>query len=342
MKRYLLALLAVIFVIAVMAPGVFAKKYKLIMTNEVATTHWKTTLMKELATTIEKRSNGQIKVKLYPAAQLFTDKAAIKALGTGSVQMVWPVSVNVEPLRLEYGIINLPFAISDKLILGTPQYRKDLLNLLSKTLKGKGIRVMGLLRADQLVFVFKDKHPKIVDDLKGLKIRVIGGQVFLHWVKQLGATPISMPASEFTTALSQGVIDGIHTSSDGWAKMIGPLGKYGLLVPQMCVVTYSILVDDSWFNQLPKNLQEVVTSSVDELASRQWQYSIDKSKEAYDKIKNEFKAEVYVVPEDQIPLWAKKVQPTYKWFSEQFPEIYQKFVDLNKKYGRVWPPSFTK
>jgi len=315
-----------------------AKKYKMIMTNEVSATHWKTGLMKDLAKTIEERSNGRIKVKLYNSSQLYTDRAAIKALGTGAVQMVWPVSVNVETLSQGYGIISMPFAINDKLVLDNPDFRKDLLKILSNSLGQEGIKVGGILRADELVFVFKDNQPKTPKEIKGLKVRVIGGQVLLDWVGELGLAPISMPATEFTTALSQGIIDGIHTSSDGWAKMIGDLGQYGLVVPDLIVITYSMLLDQKWFDNLPVDLQEIVTTAVDELASRQWAFSMEKTKIAYKKIKNEFKATVYRVPAKDIGTWGKKVNPSYKRFADKFPNIYENYIKLNQKYGRQWPP----
>lgn len=339
MKRKLFFTIMIMFLVGgYQLNDVEAKKWTMKITNEVSATHWKTGLMEDLAKLIEEKSQGRIEVKVYPGSQLFTDKAAVKALGTGAVQMVWPISVNVEPVRLEYGVINLPFAISDQLILNNEEFRNELSNSLSKVLDREGVKVMGLLRADDLVFVFKDARPKKVEDMTGLKVRVIGGQVMLNWVGALGVTPISMPASEYTTALSQGVIDGVHTSSDGWAEILGELGEYGLLIPELLVSTYSILADNSWFKSLPDDLQEVVSTSVDEIASKQWQFSIDQAKEAYDKIINKFGSEVYKVPDSEIHEWAEKTKSCYKWFADQHPEVFKNYVEMNKKYGRVWPP----
>ena len=66
----------------VTAPNVmFAADYTMIMTNEVSSTHWKTGLMEEFAGMVEERSLGRIEVKVFSGGQLFTDKAAIMALG---------------------------------------------------------------------------------------------------------------------------------------------------------------------------------------------------------------------------------------------------------------------
>jgi TRAP-type C4-dicarboxylate transport system substrate-binding protein len=98
------------------------------------------------------------------------------------------------------------------------------------------------------------------------------------------------------------------------------------------------LADNSWFKSLPDDLQEVVSTSVDEIASKQWQFSIDQAKEAYDKIINKFGSEVYKVPDSEIHEWAEKTKSCYKWFADQHPEVFKNYVEMNKKYGRVWPP----
>lgn len=309
----------------------------MVLTHEVSTTHWKNALMEKYAKLVEERTNGRVKAKVYPASQLYSDKDAVQALGTGSVQMVWPVSVNVEQVSPAYGIINLPFAITDDQILKNKQFRSELMDLLTAQIDSSKMRVMGLLRADATVYVFKDKTPKKPADMKNLKIRVTGGQATLDWLKELGVTAISMPASEMTTALAQGVIEGVLTSSDGWANIVGPVGKTGLLIPQMQVLTYTVLVDEKWFKSLPQDIQKIVADTMDEVAASQWQDSIDLAEESYKKIKGEFKAQLHEVPESELPEWSNKVRPSMDRFAQKYPDVYQKFVELNKKYNRVWP-----
>ena len=320
--------------------GQAANEYTMLLTNEVSSTHWKTDLMKEFAGMVESRSRGRIRVRVFSGSQLFSDQPAIMALGTGAVHMVWPVSVHVEALRQSYGVVNLPFSFSDKLILEEKGFKDGLLEVLSNALPQKVIRVMGLMRADELIFVFKEQRPVSVCDMKDLKIRIIGGHVFLDWLGELGVTPISMPASEFTTALSQGLIDGIHTSSDGWAKMLGKLGRFGLLVPDLSIAVYSILIDNHWFSQLPEDLQDVISQCVEEVSLRQWRFSMNKTQEAFKKIKNEFGSEIYTVNNRKVSEWVVKVSPTFKRFSEKHPSVFKAFVSLHKNYGRTWPPEF--
>lgn len=78
-----------------------AEPIEMIMTDELATSHWSTKLIDEFAKTIEERSNGRIKVKVFHASTLYKDQDAVAALGSGSVHMVWPVAVRLEPIAPE-------------------------------------------------------------------------------------------------------------------------------------------------------------------------------------------------------------------------------------------------
>src|SRR5699024_4379889 len=49
---------------------------------------------------------------------------------------------------------------------------------------------------------------KTPEDLKGLKIRVVGSPIFIDIYRQLGADPVSMNWGDAVTAFSQGVVDG--------------------------------------------------------------------------------------------------------------------------------------
>ena len=104
-------------VLALCAP---ASAEELVLPSEVASSHWKTGYMEQFAQKVNEATDGDIKVKIFPSGQLYSDQAAVAALGTGAVQMVWPVSVRLETISPETGVINLPFALSDDMMEGKP------------------------------------------------------------------------------------------------------------------------------------------------------------------------------------------------------------------------------
>ena len=169
---------AAIFAAAVIAgTGAFAQDtYEMVMTNELATSHWTAKMMDEYAATLEERSDGRIDVSVFHSGTLYTDRDAIAALGTGAVHMVWPVSVNLESIAPEYGVVNLPFSLTDKFMQSEGAV-EDLSQMMSKIIDGRGIRVMGLMRTADLIFLFKEKAIAKPEDLAGERVRMTGGRV---------------------------------------------------------------------------------------------------------------------------------------------------------------------
>lgn len=312
------------------------KSYKMVMTNEVAVEHWKTKYMQDYAKLVEERTGGQVKVELYPAGQLFSDKQAIESLGTGAVHSVWPVSVNVESINQAYGVISLPFALDEEMMINNQQYYRTVIDFLSPLVDPQKYKVLGLMRTSQGVFVFKNKQIKTPADLAGAKVRTIGGQVSLDLISALGGSAVSMPASEMSQALAQGVIDGINTSPDGWATMIGSAGKYGTTIPNFQFLTYTVLFDAKWFDGLPAELQKILRDTLDEILQKQWKDSKKLDEESFKKIKD-FGGNFYLVPESEVNVWKEKTKTVIDKYKSKYPNEYNKFVELNQKFGRQWP-----
>lgn len=241
----------------------------LVLPSEVAATHWKTDYMNEFAQKVGERTSGGIDVKVFPAGQIYNDQDALAALGTGAVHMVWPVSVRLETIAPETGILNLPFAITDEM-MGNACFSKGITRLISEQVEPRNLRVLGLLRTADLLFIFKDRETRSMDDLKNAKVRVTGGRVFLDLMNSLGISGVSMAASEMSTAMSQGAIDGVFSSPAGWAEMIGATGNQAWYVPGLSLSTYAVVVDNGWFEALPEDQQAAITDTLDEIIAREW------------------------------------------------------------------------
>jgi C4-dicarboxylate-binding protein DctP len=324
--RATVATIATAFVVAI-APALQAAE--LVLPSEVAATHWKTNYMNEFAETVKKRTNGALVVKVFPAGQLYNDQDAMAALGTGAVHMVWPVAVRLETIDPRTGIINLPFVLSDELMTNRC-FSGDITKLMSSYVEPRKLQVLGFLRTADLMFVFKDRDVQKLEDLKGAKVRVTGGKVFLDTMRALNMSPVSMAASEMSTALSQGAIDGVFTSPAGWAEMIGITAKYAWYVPGMSVATYAIIVDKAWLDGLPAAQKKAVTDTVDEIGLRQWNEAVEADKKLIQKMTAQG-AIFRTASTAEIKRWKERAAPGNKSFTDKYPDVAQKLAAIEKK-----------
>lgn len=255
----------------------------MIITSEIPMATNPSPYIVQFIESVEKETDGRIKGQYFPASQLYNDRDALAALGTGAVHMVWPVSSRLETMDVRTGIISLPFALSAD-DLTNPCFSSGFTEQITEYLSPKGLAVLGFLRTADLLFIMRDKDIKTAADLKGQKVRVIGGKVMLDAIRSVGASPVSMAASEMSAAISQGAIDGALTSPAGWADVIGETGKFATSVPGMGLATSAVVTDKAWFDSLSDEDQTTLKSILDEIIERQWVETVQKDQELIEKM----------------------------------------------------------
>ncbi|MDM9561296.1 TRAP transporter substrate-binding protein DctP [Bordetella petrii] len=314
-----------------LASPLAAGAVEMVLTSEVAASHWKTRYMNEFAEDVAKRTNGEVQVKVFPASQLYNDQDGLAALGTGAVHMVWPVSVRLETLDPGLGYVNLPFGLSDQK-MENACFASGLTELMSDRLKSRQLQVLGLLRTADLFFIFRDRDVRSLADMDGAKLRVTGGRIFLDMVRSFGASPISMAASEMSTALAQGAIDGVLTSPAGWAEMIGKTGKYAFHVPGMSLATYAVVADRSWMDQLTPPQRDAVVASLDSILKRQWA----EARAADAKLVRQMEQEgaVYRVADGAAAAeWQARADTAKKSYTDKYADVVRQVDAIAKRCG---------
>jgi TRAP-type C4-dicarboxylate transport system substrate-binding protein len=308
---------------------------QMILTNETAAGDAKSQNMQKFIDLVTEKSDGRIVGELYPAAQLYSDADAVAALGSGAVHIAWPSTGWLESLNQSVGIMRLPFALNDDLMMTDEKYRQDINQFITGTLEEENIQVLGQLRSTEYLLLTKDKELQTVEDISGLKIRVSGGDALLQTLDALKATPISMPSSEAASALSQGTIDSILTSPNTWGDQVGDMGKQGLLMPNFLMSTYTMVADEKWFNNLPEDLQQIILDSADEVAIEQWKASIEEDNEYFEKI--EQYANINTLSQENLDKLAQVVAPVIKFYKDKFPDKFEEYIKTQKDAGLDWP-----
>jgi C4-dicarboxylate-binding protein DctP len=159
---------------------------------------------KELA---ESRTQGKVKVEVYPNSQLFKDGEEMQMLQLGNVQMLAPSVSKFGPLGVrDYEVFDLPYIFDDYKDLHAVTGGKIGQELFKK-LEGKGI--VGLAYWDNGFKVMSANKPlRTPGDFRGLKMRIQSSKVLDAQMRALGATPQVMAFSEVYQALQTGVVDG--------------------------------------------------------------------------------------------------------------------------------------
>jgi tripartite ATP-independent transporter DctP family solute receptor len=208
MKRaFLKAVAAACVVAAVGVSTAQAQTRTLKFANQNAKGHPVVLGMERFAQIVEQKSNGRLKVNIFPAGALGSDQANVSALQGGTLEMAAMNSGIFASLVKDFEVYDFPF------LFGNPKEADAVVDGpvgqgLHKKLEDKGL--VGLAYYE-LGFrhISNNKRPiNKVEDIAGLKLRVIPNPINIDWVSALGANPTPLPFPELYAALEQGAVDG--------------------------------------------------------------------------------------------------------------------------------------
>src|SRR3954462_3842620 len=159
---------------------------------------------------LEAATGGRLSIQMYASMQLGGEKEAIEQAQVGALQLA-RVSVGaLGPVVDDLNVFNLPF-----LFRSTDHMEKVIdgpigQELLDKVSNNPNTRLIGLAWMDAGArSVYDTKKPiKSIDDLKGLKVRVMGNPMFVDMMNALGGNGVAMGYDQVFTALQTGVVDG--------------------------------------------------------------------------------------------------------------------------------------
>jgi len=164
--------------------------------------------MKAMKAGIEPRSNGRIKVELYPANQLGQIPRTVEGVALGTIEMTLVASgffIGIDPRYLVFDAAGL-FDDMDhgNRVFQDPEIRKRL----SQFSADKGIEPLIVYSANPNM-VLSHKPIRTLADFKGQKIRVPGAApLHVEPFRHFGASALSMPLGEVLPAMQNRTIDG--------------------------------------------------------------------------------------------------------------------------------------
>ncbi|HEX2115850.1 MAG TPA: TRAP transporter substrate-binding protein [Alphaproteobacteria bacterium] len=168
---------------------------------------------------LEQATNGRISIQMFPSMQLGGEKEMIEQAQVGALQIA-RISVGpMGPLVPELNVFNLPFMFRDdahmeKVIDGP--IGDELLQKLSDHPTAGLIGLCWMNAGTRNVYNSK-KPVKSVEDLKGLKIRMMGNPVFVETMNSLGGNGVAMGFDQLINAMQTGVVDGAENNYPTYA-----------------------------------------------------------------------------------------------------------------------------
>lgn len=336
LKYFLIVALCILVPMLFAAPGTaenFKKEYKM-QINVGPQFYWGMGATK-FAELVKARTNGQINIKPYWGSSLLkgAQLKSAQLVANGVIDCAMESTINISPVITECNIFSLPFFINtfenlDKLENG--QTGKAVF----ASMDAKGLVALAWAENGFRQVTNSKREIRTPEDVKGLRLRVVGSPIFIDTFRQLGADPVNMNWGDAVTAFQQGVVDGqenpvgvlvpvqiwqYHKYSTFWNYLVDPVIFYW---------------NKKQWNTFPKDIQKIIREAAQEAG--RFEIALCRAGLDGDKslniLKNEFN-HVMEVPEPVKFMESKGMTVTF--LSDKGR---QAFIDATKPLYEKWVP----
>jgi C4-dicarboxylate-binding protein DctP len=258
---------------------------------------------------------GKVRVRTYPAAQLYTGQEEIQAVIKGEIQMAFVIGSALEPIDPSLELVKLPFLFPDveasyRVLEGSVGKK-----LFSK-LNAKGINIPISVSSGDVVISNNRRPIKTVEDFKGLKMRSFG-RMGAATLSALGAIGIVTASEETYSALQQGVIEGCTVPNIVFlARKYYDVQKYVTGAGMMNATHAFLVVNKAWWEKLPSDVRTLLGTHMARLEKEmRTEIEVD-NKKVFQQIAAKG-SQVHMMTPTEAAAFKKALQPVYQEFAPQ-------------------------
>ena len=269
---------------------------------------------------VEAETDGAITIEVFPNDQLAggSSSKGVEMVADGSTDIAAYATVALSVLDPKLGIALVPWTFSSY-----TQAREIIdatgLDFYNSVLNEYGLTAVGSFHNGFRQLSNNVRPVTTPDDLKGLKIRVPGGEIYMSFFKEFGADPTNMNWGEVFTALQQGTIDGQENG-------VSVTSTSGVLEVQDYVTIWNysyendlIVFNSALWDTLSADTQAMLTEKAVEACN--WGRDIVETE--HDQLIEDFRAkgvQVDVLTEEQIDAFKSRVTDFCQGFYEKYGE----------------------
>jgi TRAP-type C4-dicarboxylate transport system substrate-binding protein len=300
------------------------------------------TLIADWAAEIEKRTNGKVKIVIYPANSLTTADQCYEGVVKGTSDIGHGCLAYTRGRFPLSEVLDLPgytFNAMVTTLIAEDFYRKFKPAELSDThILYMHTHIPGTIST------VAGKPVRTLEDLKGLRIRATGLSAKI--IEALGGAPVAMSAPEAYDALQKGVVDGtVGTPNMLKGFRFAEVTKYSVVCPAVGYATaFFIAMNLDTWNSLPKDVQKVFDEVSQEWVARTGERWNEMEVEGYQFAKGLGHEFIYV-PEAEAARWVDAVKHLSSDYiaameAKGLPgkEALEYRQQLIEKYSKMYPP----
>ncbi|MDL2264406.1 TRAP transporter substrate-binding protein [Synergistaceae bacterium OttesenSCG-928-I11] len=264
---------------------------------------------------LEKWSNGNIVLQIFPGSQLGGMREHYEACQSGAIETVYVAASAASKFVPEIGILDLPFIFPTDYDKAWKVIDGKLTDYLAEQLAKKNFTLLGIAPYGYKVLHSAGKQIKSLGDIKGMKIRIMPSKTLELTYQAWNANPTPVEFGELYVALQQKIVDGgenglsvIRASRFNEVQDYLTVSKHGLFVGLM-------VANKRWFDKLSDEDRELLIRATQENIQQQRAFVAEEDEKIITYL-GENGMEVYRPNEAEIEEFKKASIPVHEEFAK--------------------------
>ena len=216
--------------------------------------------MKALKEYVEFKSGGEIEIRLF--FNTFGGSLQVtEQVKNGTLEMALTDDSVLGSFHKPMQVFQIPYLFPSSPVAWEFMKSPFVRELNDDMRKATGIRTLAISENGFRNLTNNTREIKTADDLKGLKMRSMQSQVYVNFMRSMGAaaTPIAFP--ELITSLKQGVVDGQENAAGTiWDGKLFEVQKF-MSVNEHIYGLHYIIINDRVFQGLSPDMRQILMDS---------------------------------------------------------------------------------
>ncbi|WP_320939933.1 DctP family TRAP transporter solute-binding subunit [Lysinibacillus capsici] len=283
----------------------------------------------KFAELIKERSNGHVEIQVFPNGVLYKDGEEMNALLRGDIQMIAPAISKITTFVPEWSVMDLPYAFKNAQEVHT-YVESEVGQSLMKRLNKHNLISMGVWDSGFKQLSNSIRPIQNLTDLQGLRMRIMPSDILAEQFSIAGAYPRRIDFNTVFHQLQKGNVDGQeNTLTNITSKNLHSLQDY-LTISNHGYLGYLLLMNNEFWNSLPKNVQELLIDTLEEVQTWEWQQAENLSAERLQEMEACQCIQIHYLTEEEIEDWENAFKPVYDYYTENYGFKYIEALPKNQ------------
>lgn len=251
------------------------------------------------------KTDGRIKVEIYPNQMLGGDRELIEATQMGNIQATSPSSTPYANFVPEYYLWDVPFLFENRDQVREFFKNEEIAEAFNEKSLAIGIRIIGVCE-NGFRNVSRNGDGVTPDQYKGLKIRTMENDLHMAAWKAIGANPTPMAFGEVYTALQQKTIDAQENPfGQIWDNKFYEV-QDTIIETKHVYTPYIMMMNEAFFQSLSADDQKLILDTMAEVC--EYQIDLSEEKEAEYRTNLEGQRTVSQLTDEQRAAFVAKIE----------------------------------